>query len=151
MRIIELSNLVVWIYVLNSQSSYGVMAWRRVSVDPSVVGCWHSSSLVNAARAGVTRNRSQHFEWPCWAACRKERERERERFDLWETISNLGHCENVDEYRHIWPCVQSWYKPTTINNKKADPKRLAAFADVFLGNQAQQSKDENLESLSLHN
>jgi hypothetical protein len=34
------------------------------------------SALVNAARAGVTRNRSQHLEWTCWAAYRKERERE---------------------------------------------------------------------------
>jgi hypothetical protein len=120
MRIIELSNLVVWIYVLKSQLLYGVMTWHRVSADPSV-NCRRSSSLVNAGRAGVMRNRSHHFEWPCWAACQKERERER--FELWETMSNLGHGENVDKNRDIWPCVHSWYKPMTTNNKKKDPKR----------------------------
>jgi hypothetical protein len=98
--------VVLWCYDLTS------------SVCPFLCGL---SALGNAARVGVTRNRSQHLKWTCWAAYRKERERER--FELWETISNLGHCENVDEHRHIWPCVQSWYKPMTINNKKADPKQ----------------------------
>jgi hypothetical protein len=34
------------------------------------------------------------------------------------TISNLGHCENGDEYRHIWPCVQSCYKPTSLHDNQ---------------------------------
>ena len=51
----------------------------------------------------------------------ERRERERERNMICETqFKNIGHCENVDEYRDIYLAlyVQSWYNPTTINNNK---------------------------------
>ena len=54
MRTIELSNPVVWIYVLNSQSSYihGVMTWRRVFVDP----CRLSALIVASERSPCGRD-----------------------------------------------------------------------------------------------
>jgi hypothetical protein len=52
---------------------------------------------------------------------------------------NIGHCENVDEYRDIWPCtilVQAYanqqQKGTSRGETQWPNGCLAAFTDGFM-------------------
>ena len=140
--------IVVWCYDLTSRVCRSLCRLSALIV----------ANRVNAKRAGVTRNRSQHFEWPCWEACQKERERQR---GIWFVRDNikpwpLWKCRRVSAHLALRTILVQAYM--TTNNKKTDPKKapcwnvhLAALTDGFMRNQAHPSKAKRLESLNVHN